>query len=161
MVGGEESAFNAAYPILSCLGKKIIHTGGDGSGQAAKICNNMILGISMIAVSEAFILSKQLGLSSQKLFEVVSSSSGQCWAMTNYVPVPGVLDTVPANNDYKPGFAAAMMLKDLHLSQDAAKSMGIDTPLGALSTELYQHLIDQGFGDLDFSVIIKSLGIAE
>ncbi|MFI4918486.1 MAG: 3-hydroxyisobutyrate dehydrogenase [Legionellales bacterium] len=157
MVGGDEKTFTAAQPILSCLGKKTIHTGGAGSGQAAKICNNMILGISMIAVSEAFILSEQLGLSAQKLFEVVSSASGQCWAMSNYVPVAGVLSAVPANNDYKPGFAAAMMLKDLRLSQAAAQSMGVNTPLGAQSTALYQHLIDQGLGELDFSAIIKLL----
>lgn len=155
MVGGEEQAFYAAQPILMAMGKKIIHTGGEGSGQAAKICNNMILGISMIAISEAFILAKQLQLSPQKLFEVVSNASGQCWAMTKYAPVPGVLENVPANNDYQPGFAAAMMLKDLLLSQDSAQSVHVHTPLGSKATAIYQHFIDQGFGEKDFSAIIK------
>ncbi|MBL7481434.1 3-hydroxyisobutyrate dehydrogenase [Legionella bononiensis] len=155
MVGGDLDAFNAARPILANMGQKIIHTGGPGSGQAAKICNNMILGISMVAVSEAFILAEQLGLTAEKLFEVVSNSSGQCWAMTKYVPVPGVLDNVPANNEYKPGFAAAMMLKDLKLSQETAQSAHVKTPLGAQVTKLYQHFIDQGLGESDFSAIIK------
>ena len=157
MVGGENEAYNAAHPILSFMGQKIIHTGNAGSGQAAKICNNMILGISMVAVSEAFTLAEQLGLSADKLFEVVNNSSGQCWAISKYVPVPGILASVPANNDYKPGFAAAMMLKDLLLSQNSAKSVHIETPLGAKTTELYQHFIDQGLGDLDFSAIIKMI----
>ncbi len=155
MVGGEEHAFKSANPILAQMGQKIIHTGNAGSGQAAKICNNMVLGISMIAISEAFTLGKQLGLSPQKLFEVVSNSSGQCWAMTKYAPVPDVLPNVPANNEYKPGFASAMMLKDLLLSQNAAESVHVETFLGAKSTELYQHFVEQGFGDLDFSAIIK------
>lgn len=155
MVGGEEQAFQAAHPILAAMGQKIIHTGAAGSGQAAKICNNMILGISMIAISEAFVLAEQLQLSPQKLFEVVNSSSGQCWAMTKYTPVAGVLEHVPANNDYKPGFAAAMMLKDLLLSQDAAHAVHIKTPLGKQATALYQQLIDQGLGESDFSAIIK------
>lgn len=155
MIGGEESAYKEAHPILSIMGKKIIHTGGPGSGQAAKICNNMILGISMVAISEAFILAERLGLSAEKLFEVVSNASGQCWAMTKYVPIPGILDNVPANNDYKPGFAASMMLKDLILSQKSAQLESIQTPLGAKSTAIYQDFIDHGFGDLDFSAIIK------
>lgn len=155
MVGGNGVAFTAAQPILAAMGQKIIHTGDAGSGQAAKICNNMILGISMVAISEAFTLAEQLGLSAKKLFEVVSNASGQCWAMTKYVPVPDILENVPANNDYKPGFAAAMMLKDLLLSQNAAQSVHVDTPLGAKTTELYQHFIDQGLGESDFSAIIK------
>ncbi|MGC1183101.1 3-hydroxyisobutyrate dehydrogenase [Legionella sp.] len=155
MVGGEESAFRAAQPILTAMGQKIIHAGNAGSGQAAKICNNMILGISMIAISEAFVLAEQLQLSPQKLFEVVNSSSGQCWAMSKYAPVAGVLENVPSNNNYIPGFAAAMMLKDLLLSQDSARSVKITTPLGAKATALYQHFIDQGFGESDFSAIIK------
>lgn len=155
MVGAEEQAFAKAQPILACMGKKIIHTGDSGSGQAAKICNNMILGISMIAISEAFTLGKKLGLSAEKLFEVVSNSSGQCWAMTHYVPVAGILDNVPANNAYQPGFASTMMLKDLLLSQEAAKSVHLDTPLGAQCTTLYQDFINKGLGDLDFSAIIK------
>lgn len=161
MVGGTQDAFNAARPVLANMGQKIIHTGADGSGQAAKICNNMILGISMVAVSEAFHLAKELGLSAEKLFEVVSNSSGQCWAMTKYVPVPGVLENVPANNEYKPGFAAAMMLKDLLLSQNSAQSVHVQTPLGAKATELYQHFIDQGLGELDFSAIIKLIARAK
>ncbi|KTD72550.1 3-hydroxyisobutyrate dehydrogenase [Legionella tucsonensis] len=161
MVGGEEDAFHTAKPILAAMGQKIIHTGGAGSGQAAKICNNMILGISMIAISEAFILAEQLQLSPQKLFEVVSNASGQCWAMTKYAPVPGVLENVPANNDYKPGFAAAMMLKDLLLSQDSAHSVNVSTPLGAKATAIYQHFIDQGLGDADFSAIIKLISRTE
>ncbi|HAT3858376.1 TPA: 3-hydroxyisobutyrate dehydrogenase [Legionella pneumophila] len=158
MVGGEAEDYNAAHPILSAMGKKIIHTGGAGSGQAAKICNNMILGTTMIAISEAFILAKELGLSDGKLFEVVNNSSGQCWAMSKYVPVPGILENVPANNDYKPGFAANMMLKDLLLSQNTAQSVHIETPLGAKTTEIYQQFVDQGLGDIDFSAIIKHIG---
>ncbi|USQ13550.1 3-hydroxyisobutyrate dehydrogenase [Legionella lytica] len=155
MVGGELEAFQIAQPILTAMGQKIIHTGAAGSGQAAKICNNMILGISMIAVSEAFVLAKQLELSPQKLFEVVNNASGQCWAMTKYAPVPGILENVPANNDYKPGFAAAMMLKDLLLSQDCAHAVDTSTPLAEKATALYQQLIEQGLGDSDFSAIIK------
>lgn len=155
MVGGEEETVYAIKPILETMGQKIIHTGGAGSGQAAKICNNMILGISMIAISEAFVLAEQLQLSPQKLFEVVSNSSGQCWAMTKYAPVPGVLENAPANNDYKPGFAANMMLKDLLLSQNSAQSVHIKTPLGSKATSIYQDFINQGLGDFDFSAIIK------
>lgn len=155
MVGGEKNAFQAASPILETMGQKIIHAGVAGNGQAAKICNNMILGISMVAVSEAFVLAEQLQLSPQKLFEVVNSSSGQCWAMTKYAPVAGVLENVPANNDYKPGFAAAMMLKDLLLSQESAHSVNVTTPIGAKVTQLYQQFIDQGLGGTDFSAIIQ------
>lgn len=157
IVGGEEQTFKMALPILSCMGHKIIHTGDSGSGQAAKICNNMILGISMVAISEAFILGEQLGLSADKLFEVVNSASGQCWAMSKYVPIPGLLENVPANNHYKPGFAAAMMLKDLVLGHEAAKAANVELPLGNKTTNLYQHFIDSGHGDLDFSAIIKLL----
>lgn len=161
MVGGDDEAYRAAQPILSFMGQKIIHTGNAGSGQSAKICNNMILGISMIAVSEAFTLAEQLGLSAEKLFEVISNSSGQCWVINNYVPVPGILENVPANNDYKPGFAAAMMLKDLTLSQNTAHSVNVETPLGAKTTELYQRFIDQGLGETDFSAIIKLISKAK
>ncbi len=155
MVGGELNAFQRAEPILSLMGKKIIHTGNAGSGQVAKICNNMILGISMIAISEAFTLAEQLGLPAQKLFEVANNASGQCWALSKYVPVPGILENVPANNEYKPGFAAAMMLKDLVLSQKAAHQAEVTTPLGAKATELYEDLVEQGLGEADFSAIIK------
>lgn len=157
MVGGTEEAFQEASFILSLLGKKVIHTGIAGSGQAAKICNNMILGVSMIAVSEAFILAQHLGLSPEKLFEVVTNSSGQCWAMSHYAPVPGLLDNVPANNQYQPGFTAAMMLKDLNLSQHCADSVGIKTPLGEKATHIYQQFIESTGGSLDFSAIIKAI----
>lgn len=155
MVGGDENAFEKAKPVLSKMGKKIIHTGPAGSGQAAKICNNMLLGISMIAVSEAFILAERLGLSHQKLFEVVSNSSGQCWSMSQYAPVPGILPNVPANSGYEPGFTAAMMLKDLNLSQSSAAAVGLETPLGAQARALYQQFNDEGLANLDFSAIIK------
>lgn len=157
MVGGQEDAFARAQPFLASMGKKIIHAGPAGSGQAAKICNNMILGISMIAISEAFVLAEHLGLSAQKLFEVVTNSSGQCWSMSQYTPVPGVLPNVPANNNYKPGFTAAMMLKDLNLSQSSAATVGIKTPLAAQAQLLYQHFNESGLGHLDFSAIIKSV----
>lgn len=157
MVGGTEQAFTQAKPFLTTLGKKIIHTGEAGSGQAAKICNNMILGISMIAVSEAFTLAEHLGLSPEKLFEVVNNSSGQCWAMSNYTPVPGLLENVPANNSYKPGFTAAMMLKDLNLSQQSAASVGVKTPMGERATAIYQQFNDAEMGELDFSAIIKAI----
>ncbi|ASQ47277.1 3-hydroxyisobutyrate dehydrogenase [Legionella clemsonensis] len=157
MVGGLENAFAKAKPILAAMGKKIIHTGPAGSGQAAKICNNMILGISMIAVSEAFVLAEHLGLSAQKLFEVVTNSSGQCWAMSQYAPVPGILSHTPANNNYQPGFTAAMMLKDLNLSQSSATAMNVETPLAAKATAIYEQFNEAGFGQLDFSAIIKAI----
>lgn len=157
MVGGHEEAFENAKPILTAMGKKIIHTGNAGSGQAAKICNNMILGVSMIAISEAFVLAEQLGLSAQKLFDVVTNSSGQCWAMSQYAPVPDVLPNTPANNNYQPGFTTAMMLKDLHLSQSSASHAHIETPIAAKATALYQQFNDAGFGQLDFSAIIKAI----
>ena len=124
MVGGSDAAFARAQPILETMGKTIVHAGGAGNGQAAKICNNMILGVSMIAVSEAFVLAEKLGLDAQKLFDISSKSSGQCWSMTTYCPVPGPVPTSPANRDYQAGFTAAMMLKDLKLAQDAAKAAG-------------------------------------
>ena len=124
MVGGSDRAFERAKPILEAMGKTIVHAGGPGHGQAAKICNNMILGVSMIAVSEAFVLAEKLGIDAQKLFDIASKASGQCWAMTNYCPVPGPVPTSPANRDYQAGFTAAMMLKDLKLAQEAAKAVG-------------------------------------
>lgn len=157
MVGGEEDALSVARPILSDMGKKIIHAGQAGSGQAAKICNNMILGISMIAVSEAFVLAEKLGLTSQKLHEVVSNASGQCWVMDNYVPVPNVLENVPANRNYQPGFSVAMMLKDLGLSQQVAKDSQTHLPMAELATSLYQYFSDSKHNNLDFSAIIQSL----
>ena len=155
MCGGEEKAFAAAKPVLEKMGKRIVHCGGGGAGQAAKICNNMILGISMIAVSEAFTLAEKLGLSHQALFDVASTSSGQCWSLTNYCPVPGPVPTSPANNDYKPGFASALMVKDLTLAQDAAKASGAATPLGKHAQEIYQAFDAAGHGGVDFSGIIR------
>jgi 3-hydroxyisobutyrate dehydrogenase len=155
MVGGRTADFNAAKPILSAMGEKVIHTGNAASGQVAKICNNMILGISMIAASEAFTLGKALGLTPEKLHEVVASASGQSWVMDKYVPVPGVLDSVPANNNYAPGFTTAMMLKDLNLSQHSAESVGVRTEIGALATKIYQKAQENGMEELDFSAIIK------
>jgi 3-hydroxyisobutyrate dehydrogenase len=155
MCGGEDKAFAAAKPVLENMGKKIVHCGGAGAGQAAKICNNMILGISMIAVGEAFALAEKLGLSHQALFDVASTSSGQCWALTSYCPVPGPVPTSPANNDYKPGFASALMVKDLTLAQDAAKATGAATPLGKHAQEIYKAFDAAGHGGVDFSGIIQ------
>ncbi len=137
------------------MGKKIVHCGGRGRGQAAKICNNMILGISMIAVSEAFVLGEKLGLSHQALFDVASTSSGQCWSLTTYCPVPGPVPTSPANRDYQPGFAAALMLKDLKLSQQAADQAGAATRLGAEAAALYSAFEAEGNAGRDFSGIIE------
>ena len=157
MVGGSAAAFGRAKPILEQMGKTIVHAGPAGNGQAAKICNNMMLGISMIAVSEAFVLAERLGLDAQKLFDISSKSSGQCWSLTNYCPVPGLVPTSPANRDYQPGFTAAMMLKDLRLAQDAARSSGASTPLGAEAAALYGLYVGHGFAGRDFSGIIRFL----
>jgi 3-hydroxyisobutyrate dehydrogenase len=157
MVGGSEAAFAKALPILETMGKTIVHAGGSGNGQAAKICNNMVLGISMIAVSEAFVLAEKLGLDAQKLFDIASKSSGQCWSLTTYCPVPGPVPTSPANRDYQAGFTAAMMVKDLKLAQDAARSAGASTPLGAEAAMLYNLYVGQGGAATDFSGIIKFL----
>lgn len=157
MCGGSDADFAAAKPYLEKMGKKIVHCGAAGTGQAAKICNNMILGISMIAVSEAFVLAEKLGLSHQALFDVASTSSGQCWSLTTYCPVPGPVPTSPANNDYKPGFASALMLKDLKLSQQAAAASGVTTPLGALATQVYGMHNAWGQGGGDFSGVIHLL----
>jgi 3-hydroxyisobutyrate dehydrogenase len=155
MCGGDQKAFAAAKPVLEKMGKKIVHCGGPGAGQAAKICNNMILGVSMIAVSEAFALAEKLGLSHQALFDVASTSSGQCWSLTSDCPVPGPVPTSPANNDYKPGFASALMVKDLTLAQDAARGAGAATPLGKHAQELYKAFDAEGNGAVDFSGIIQ------
>jgi len=157
MCGGEPEAFARAQPILELMGKKIVHCGGAGAGQAAKICNNMILGISMIAVGEAFVLAEKLGLDKQALFDVASTASGQCWSLTTYCPVPGPVPTSPANNGYKPGFAAALMLKDLQLAQDAAQSTGANTALGEHAAKLYQDFVNAGQGGVDFSGIINAI----
>jgi len=156
MVGGPSDLFECAKSILSCFGSKLIHTGDVGSGQAAKLCNNMILGASMIAVSEAFLLAERLGLSLTKLHEVVQQSSGQCWVTNCYVPLPGILEHVPANHGYQPGFSAAMMLKDLRLSQSAASSVGLNTALAATATKMYSD-VDTKIGTLDFSAIVMCL----
>ncbi len=155
MAGGSSAAFEAAKPYLTAVSKKLVHCGEAGAGQAAKICNNMILGISMIAVSEGFALAEKLGLSKEALFEVASTSSGQCWSLTNYCPVPGPVPTSPANNDYKPGFATALMLKDMKLSQEAAAASGAATPLGAAAAQLYALHAAHGAAGQDFSSIIK------
>ncbi len=155
MCGGEEGAVGRARPLLEAMGRKVVHCGKGGNGQAAKICNNMILGISMIALSEAFVLGEKLGLSHQSLFDVVSTSTGQCWSLTSYCPVPGPVPTSPANNGYKPGFAAAFMLKDLKLAQDAAVSTGAATHLGAEAAALYAAFMQGGHGGTDFSGIIE------
>jgi len=157
MVGGAADAFSAAEPILAKMGKRIVHCGDAGAGQAAKICNNMILGISMIAVGEAFVLGEKLGLSHQALFDVASTSSGQCWSLTTYCPVPGPVPASPANNGYKPGFATALMLKDLRLSQAAAKAAGVDTALGRQAAALYTGFNDAGGEEADFSGIIQDI----
>lgn len=157
MCGGSDADFAAAKPLLETMGKKIVHCGAGGTGQAAKICNNMILGISMIAVCEGFALAEKLGLSHQALFDVASTSSGQCWSLTTYCPVPGPVPTSPANNDYKPGFAAALMLKDMKLSQQAAAASGVTTPMGALATQVYGMHNAWGQGGMDFSSVIHLL----
>ena len=155
MVGGSAPAFARAQSILEKMGKTIVHAGGAGNGQAAKICNNMILGISMIAVSEAFVLAEKLGLDHQKLFDISSKSSGQCWSLTTYCPVPGPVPTSPANRDYQAGFTAAMMLKDLKLSQDAAKATRTKTELGADAERIYSQYVASGEAARDFSGIIR------
>ena len=155
MVGGSDAAFARAKPILDTLGKTVVHAGGPGNGQVAKICNNMILGVSMIAVSEAFVLAEKLGLDAQKLFDISSKSSGQCWSLTSYCPVPGLVPTSPSNRDYQAGFTAAMMLKDLKLAQDAANAAGATTPLGADAAKIYAKYVDSGEAGRDFSGIIR------
>ena len=157
MAGGSTEAFARAMPFLQAMGKNMTHCGDAGAGQAAKICNNMILGISMIAVSEAFGLADRLGLSRQALFDVASKSSGQCWSLTSYCPVPGPVPASPANNGYKPGFAAALMLKDLRLSQAAAQGAGAETPLGQAATEIYERMEELGLGSRDFSAVFEML----
>jgi 3-hydroxyisobutyrate dehydrogenase len=157
MVGGPDAAFARAKPILEAMGKTIVHAGPSGSGQAAKICNNMILGISMIAVGEAFVLAEKLGLDAQKLFDISSKSSGQCWSLTSYCPVPGPVPNSPANRDYAAGFTADMMLKDLRLSQDAANAAHAATALGAHAAQLYEAYAASGQGAKDFSGIIQMI----
>ena len=157
MVGGSDPAFERAQPLLDIMGKAVIHAGAAGNGQVAKVCNNMILGITMLGISEALTLGKKLGLDPQRLFDISSKSSGSCWAMLNHNPVPGVVETAAANRDYKPGFAAGMMLKDLKLSQQAAAEAGAATPLGAEAAALYTLFCNAGNAGLDYSAIIKMI----
>lgn len=157
MCGGEASAFARAESLLKQMGRNVIHAGGAGNGQAAKVCNNMILGISMLGVCEAFALAEKLGLDDKALFDISSKSSGSCWAMVNHLPVPGIVEGSAANRDYQPGFAAALMLKDLRLSQEAANQAGASTPLGAEATALFGLFCNAGKGGLDYSAIIKMI----
>ena len=155
MVGGSAAAFARAEPVLADMGRKIVHAGPAGNGQAAKICNNMILGISMIGVSEAFTLAERLGLDARALFDISSQASGSCWAMLNHLPVAGIVETSAANRAFRPGFSAAMMHKDLKLAAAAAAAAGASTPLGSHAAALYSEFVDAGNGGLDYSAIIK------
>jgi 3-hydroxyisobutyrate dehydrogenase len=157
MVGATADDFAAAHPLLEIMGGRIVHCGDSGAGQAAKICNNMILGISMIAVSEAFVLGEKLGLSNEALFDVASTASGQCWALTTNCPVPGPVPTSPANRDYQPGFAGALMAKDLGLALGAVQSTGTAARLGELAAKIYRDFANDGGAGLDFSAIINSI----
>ena len=157
MVGGSDEAFTRAEPILSAMGKAVIHAGGAGAGQAAKICNNMILGATMIATCEAFKLAERLGLDQQTFYDISSKASGQSWSMTSYCPVAGVGPQSPADNDYQGGFATALMLKDLKLAMEAAQTAGSQTPMGLRARELYEAFDAAGNGGLDFSAIIRTL----
>jgi 3-hydroxyisobutyrate dehydrogenase len=157
MCGGSEAAFGRAQPILEKMGKRIVHAGGAGAGQAAKICNNMLLAVSMIGTCEAFVLGEKLGLDPQKLFDIMSAASGQCWSLTTYCPVPGPVPTAPSNRNYAGGFATQLMLKDLKLAQTAAQGVAAATPLGAEAAQLYALFAANGQGNTDFSGIINML----
>lgn len=157
MVGGTADAFASAEPILEPMGAKIVHCGDSGNGQAAKICNNMLLAISMIGVSEAFNLGRKLGLDDQTFYDVAANASGQCWSLTSYCPVPGPVPTSPANNGYQPGFATALMHKDLGLAMEAVNSVAANSPLGQHAADIYAAMNDAGHGDVDFSGVIKKL----
>ncbi|QNA83056.1 3-hydroxyisobutyrate dehydrogenase [Sphingomonas sp. So64.6b] len=157
MVGGSDAAFERAQPFLVDMGKAVIHAGASGTGQVAKIANNMLLGITMVGTCEAFLLARKLGLDPQKFFDIASVSSGQSWSMTSYAPLPGVGPTTPADNDYQGGFATALMLKDLRLAMEAAGTAHADTPMGAKAAELYEKFNAAGQGGLDFSAILRML----
>ncbi|HEX8585756.1 MAG TPA: 3-hydroxyisobutyrate dehydrogenase [Allosphingosinicella sp.] len=158
MVGGSGEAFEAARPFLEQMGKAVIHAGGPGAGQAAKICNNMLLGASMVATCETFVMAQKLGLDPQTFFDISSKASGQCWSMTSYCPLPGVGPETPADRDYEGGFAAALMLKDLRLAMEAAQSVDAYTPMGAHAEELYTRFAEGlGGGGKDFSGIVKMI----
>ena len=161
MVGGDAADFARAEPILAAMGKTVIHAGASGSGQAAKICNNMLLGATMVATCEAFLLAKKLGLDLQTFYDISSKASGQSWSMTSYCPVPGVGPQTPADNGYQGGFAAALQLKDLKLAIEAAQGVDASVPMGAAAEALYQAFVNGGNGGLDFSGIIKLLGGTE
>jgi 3-hydroxyisobutyrate dehydrogenase len=157
MAGGEAQDFESVRPLLEVMGKRVVHCGGHGAGQAAKICNNLILGVSMIAVSEAFVLGEKLGLSHQALFDVASAASGQCWALTTNCPVPGPVPASPANRDYQPGFAGALMAKDLNLAVNALNSTGVAGQMGALAARIYDKFAAEGGAGRDFSAIITDI----
>ena len=157
MVGGKKEHFDLIVPLLENMGNKVVHAGNIGAGQAAKICNNMILGTTMIALSESFTMAKKLGLDLNTFFEISSKATGMSWAMLNHLPVAGIIDTAAANNNYKPGFAATMMLKDLSLAQETASSVDLETPLGALTQKLYKDFTESGNGNLDYTAIIKMI----
>lgn len=157
MVGGSKEAFDRAEPILSQMGKAVIHAGGNGAGQAAKIANNMLLGATMVATCEAFLLAQKLGLDAQTFYDISSKASGQSWSMTSYCPLPGVGPQTPADNDYQGGFATALMLKDLRLAMEAAQGADASVPMGERAAALYEQFADAGQGGLDFSAIIRML----
>jgi len=157
MVGGSDEDFEAARPLLEAMGRRIVHCGTAGLGQAAKVCNNMILAVSQIAVAEAFVLGERLGLTHQALFDVASNASGQCWALTTNCPVPGPVPTSPANRDYQPGFAGALMAKDLKLALNALESTGVAARLGPLASEIYDNFAAEGGAGRDFSGIITDI----
>lgn len=157
MVGGPKDGFDKAKPVLDVMAKNVFHAGDPGNGQVAKIANNMLLGISMIGTCEAFNLAEKLGLDAQTFFDISSTASGQCWSMTSYCPAPGPVPAAPSNRDYKPGFAVAMMLKDLRLAMSAGDDVGADTPLGNHAQQIYSKLDEDGFGDIDFSGVMRRL----
>ena len=157
MVGGDAAAFARAKPFIASMGKNIVHAGPSGAGQAAKVCNNLILGITMAGVGEAFALADKLGLDKQALFDIASTSSGQCWALTSYCPVPGPVPASPANRDYAPGFAVDLMLKDLTLATDAERDSGAASVLGEAARSVYARLNELGLGARDFSVVARAL----
>ena len=157
MVGGSEAAFARGLPVLQAMGRNIVHAGGPGAGQAAKICNNMMLAINMVGVSEGFLLAQKLGLDWDRLFQIASTASAQSWALTSYCPAPGPVPAAPSNRDYAPGFTAALMLKDVKLSQAAADATGSPTPLATHAMSFYQAVVDAGDGGKDFSTVFRWL----
>jgi 3-hydroxyisobutyrate dehydrogenase len=160
MVGASDEALERVSPLLEIMGQRIVHCGAGGAGQAAKICNNMLLGVAMLGTCEAFTLGQKLGLDPARLFDVLSTSSGSCWPVNTYCPVPGVGPQSPADNDYSPGFAAELMLKDLKLSQNAAEQVDADTPMGAHASALYERFVDGGGRGKDFSAVLPALSVA-